>query len=101
MARLVLRRIAQRDASSAARWYEGERSGLGREFLDALDELLERVADFPLQFPLIDGSVRRGLPQRFPFCVYFKADEKQVVVFAVLHLHRSPASWKRRPDGAV
>jgi len=92
----IVRREAQRDIDEAALWYEGERAGLGLQFVDALDALLRRVAESPLQFPSIVADVRRALLQRFPYGVYFIRSETAVEIIAVLHLHRHPGTWKRR-----
>jgi len=92
----IVRREAQRDIDEAAVWYEGERAGLGLQFLDELDVLLRRVADSPFQFPNITAHVRRALLHRFPYGVYFLHSDQTVEVIAVLHLHRHPDTWKRR-----
>jgi plasmid stabilization system protein ParE len=38
---------AERDVEAAFAWYEEQRAGLGREFLEELDVVYERVALFP------------------------------------------------------
>ena len=45
--RLVVRRPAKADVRSAARRYELQRPGLGREFVTEVDAALSRVADNP------------------------------------------------------
>lgn len=94
--RYLLRPEAQADIEEAALWYEDQRLGLGERFTGELFDLIHRIAEFPLQFPVIGRSVRRGLLQRFPYAVYFLVDEGPVVVIAVLHQRRDPAVWKRR-----
>lgn len=71
MLNLDLRRDAQQDLASAARWYESEQVGLGKQFLIAVGELHRRIAAAPQEFPKVDGEIRRGLVQRFPYGVYF------------------------------
>ncbi len=87
---------AHHDVLNATLWYEDQRLGLGREFLGQLSSLFERVESMPLQFPSIDGSVRRGLLHRFPYGVYFDPTGEEVKVLAVLHLFRHPDTWKKR-----
>jgi plasmid stabilization system protein ParE len=70
--------------------------GLGSDFLDQLDYLLERIASAPFQFPEIHPNIRRGLLKRFPYSVYFSADEEQVEIIAVLHQRRHPDTWRGR-----
>jgi len=87
--RYLLRPEAQADIEESALWYEDQRPGLGERFTGELFVLIDRIAEFPLQFPVIGRSVRRGLLQRFPYAVYFLVAEGPVVVIAVLHQPRS------------
>lgn len=94
--RLVVRPEAQLDVEEAAFWYDSQQVGLGDRFLEELDELLARVAENPRQFPEIDLGVRRGLLHRFPYAVYFLAEEDLSIVITVLHQNRNPDAWKLR-----
>ena len=96
MVRLKVRPEAETDALEAAFWYEGERTGLGVEFNDALRATLARVEESPLQFPLISREFRRAILQRFPFGVFFLVEGELVTVAAITHLHRHPSSWQER-----
>jgi plasmid stabilization system protein ParE len=97
MSRLVIRPEAQADIRGARAWYEGERPGLGDEFLDELDRLLRRAKETPLQFPEVIRGVRRALLHRFPYALYFVVKpDGSVVVLTVVHQRRRPAVWKRR-----
>lgn len=94
--RLIVRPQSDLDIAAAALWYEDQRSGLGTRFLDELSLVFQRIQQNPLEFPRLDGDVRRALLRRFPFGVYFLADPSDVKVLAVLHLHRHPDMWKSR-----
>ena len=89
---------AQDDIEAAALWYEQQRAGLGSRFLVELDSVLDRIGSSPLQFPLVEVPVRRALLHRFPYAVYFVAEEPggRSVVLAVLHQHRDPDAWRSR-----
>lgn len=94
--RYLIRLAAQVDIEEAALWYEDQRPGLGERFTAELFELIDRIAQFPLQFPVVGRSARRGLLHRFPYAVFFLLEEDTVVVLAVLHQRRDPAIWKHR-----
>jgi plasmid stabilization system protein ParE len=94
--RYLVRPEAHADIEEAALWYEDQRPGLGELFTSELFELIDRIAESPLQFPVVGLSVRRGLLQRFPYAVFFLLVEGSAVVLAVLHQRRDPAVWKRR-----
>ena len=94
--RWIVRPLAESDIDQAALWYEGQRTGLGLRFLDATDQLFDRLRVSPLQFPLVTTDVRRALSHTFPYAVYFRVTNDAVIVFAVLHLRRHPGTVQRR-----
>jgi plasmid stabilization system protein ParE len=93
--RLTLKAQAVGDIEQTVLWYENQRTGLGIRFFDELELLFERIVESPLQFPEIEEGARRALLQRFPYGIYFTHNEAEVVVLAVLHLHRHPDTWRR------
>jgi plasmid stabilization system protein ParE len=81
---------------AAAFWYENQLTGLGIRFLDELDEVFRHIENNPRQFPTLEREARRALLRHFPYGVYFAEGADEVVVLAVLHLHREPDMWKSR-----
>lgn len=96
MARLVVRHEAEVDTLEAASWYEGERVGLGEEFIGELRATFARVEEAPLQFPLVFRQFRRAILSRFPFGVFFILEGDVATVVAVTHLHRHSSAWQQR-----
>lgn len=91
-----LREEADRDLAAAASWYEQQRRGLGHEFLDEALTTFRAIAERPLIYPLVHRATRRALMQRFPFGVYFRVENSNVVVVAVMHGSRHPRRWHGR-----
>ena len=94
--RLTVRRQAKEDIRAAARWYEPQGPGLGRAFVRQVDVLLDRVRQNPLQYQVVYREVRRAIPSRFPYGLFYRIDGSDVLVFAVVHLHREPSTWQDR-----
>jgi len=94
--RLVFRPEAEADVEAAFGWYESRRAGLGREFIAALDAIVNSIAENPLRFPSINKDIRRALVRRFPYSVFFLARREEVSVLGVLHARRDPKTWKKR-----
>ena len=94
--RWIVRPPAHAEVDAAASWYEQRQAGLGLRFVDAVDHVLKRIRDAPLQFPSISIEVRRALLHTFPYAVYFRVTEERIVILAVLHLHRDPRTWRER-----
>lgn len=92
---------AQEDLRSAMLRYEEAREGLGAEFLEAVEALIARVAERPLEFPLWrdDRPYRKAVMlHRFPFVIYFRVAEQDVYVLAVAHGKREPGYWVSRDE---
>lgn len=84
------------DLKEAVEWYEQRQRGVGIEFLDELEIAIKRVRESPESFSLVDRVIRVIRLARFPYGVYFRFDERGLLVVGVLHLHRSDRVWKRR-----
>lgn len=93
---LVFRRQARRELDGAGDWYEKERAGLGSDFFAAIEHLLNRIASNPEQFPVLFRGTHKAVAQRFPYCVYFRVKNQNVVVLAVFHSSRNPSTWQSR-----
>jgi toxin ParE1/3/4 len=94
--RLLIRRQTKSDLRQAARWYEGQSPGLGREFVAEVEATLSRVVENPLQHQTIYRDVRRAIPHKFPYGVFYRIEQNNIVVFAIVHLHRDPSAWQDR-----
>ncbi|HVH66367.1 MAG TPA: type II toxin-antitoxin system RelE/ParE family toxin [Gemmatimonadales bacterium] len=94
--RLSLNPEAQADLVEAFGWYEGQRPGLGGEFLAEVALILVRIEDGPLQFPVVQGETRRAIVHRFPYAVFFIVDPDVTAVTAVMHGRRDPSRWQTR-----
>lgn len=92
----VIRPAAAADVEDAWRWYEARRGGLGDEFLDVVQASLESICAHPESAPLVRRDVRRRLLRRFPYGLFYKLIQGQVVVVACFHVKRSPRVWRSR-----
>ncbi|MBI2371807.1 MAG: type II toxin-antitoxin system RelE/ParE family toxin [Deltaproteobacteria bacterium] len=79
--RLIVRRQAKADIREAARRYEEQRPGLGRTFVRQIDALLDRVRVNPMQHQVVYREIRRAIPRRFPYGVFYRIDGLDVLVF--------------------
>lgn len=78
-------------------WYESQREMLGLRFVDALDELLDRVRQNPSQYPRIGTrGARRALVPGFPYAVVYLELPEVIRVLAIAHGKRQPEYWRHR-----
>ena len=86
---------ARAEASETRAWYEGRRVGLGDVFTTELAETVRSIAENPLRFPRVHGETRRAILNRFPYAVYFRVADAEIIVLAV-HGRQDPSRWRSR-----
>lgn len=82
---LIVRRRAEQDIQRAYKWYESKRVNLGVSFLDDIEFLFQQIELSPKMFPVVKNNIRRALCRKFPYSIYFIAEESDLVVLTVLH----------------
>jgi plasmid stabilization system protein ParE len=91
---VVFHRAASEEFIEASAWYESKRIGLALEFMAEIERCVAQASAHPLQFAVVREDIRRAIARRFPYSVYFRAEEKRIVVLAVFHGSRAPAIWQ-------
>lgn len=86
---VLIRRRAELDLQEARDWYEGQRAGLGAEFLAAAATAIAALEELPERFPDYYRGFRRAFTPRFPYKVFFRIEGDLVIVFRVLHVARN------------
>jgi plasmid stabilization system protein ParE len=89
---------AQGELNRAISHYESSESGHGYQFAIEIFAAVERIKANPSMWPILDHQVRRCLVHRFPYGVIYSVDEQrsEVLILAVMHLHRQPDYWSGR-----
>ncbi|HKL21528.1 MAG TPA: type II toxin-antitoxin system RelE/ParE family toxin [Tichowtungia sp.] len=81
---------AEQDLIDGFSFYELQQPGLGRYFLDSLFSDIDSLEFFGGIHMNVHGY-HRLLSKRFPFAVYYRVQNEQVQIYAVLDCRRSPA----------
>src|SRR2546428_6164958 len=93
---VIVRAVAERDVREARSWYNDISPALAERFTSAVDQAVTAAAENPLAFQLLHRSLRRVLLRRFPYALFFVAEESRIVVVGVLHQSRDPRIAQRR-----
>jgi len=80
----------------AAAYYESQAVNLGTDLLSRIDDALDDIREGPERWPIIGANIRRRLIPRFPYAILYKVDQDEIVIIAVMHLHRRPGYWINR-----
>jgi len=96
--RIVLHPEAEREFTAGAQYYEVQRTGLGADFVAAVDEAVAELGQFPFRWPVIEDDVRRGLLRRFPYAFYYweKIVGDELEILSISHSKRHPLYWTSR-----
>lgn len=80
----------EQDAVAAYLWYEEKSRGLGDEFLRMFYALASQLSRNPFLYQRVHDDFRRRLLRRFPYAIYFRIEEKEIIVFGLFHCARDP-----------
>ena len=81
----------------ATSWYNTEKSGLGKELFSEIENLLNRIAENPYQFPIMVKNIRRAICPKFPYSIFFTMIGDRLPILAVFHTKQNPEKlpfWK-------
>jgi plasmid stabilization system protein ParE len=87
---------AEAELDHAVAHYNALFAGLGAEFAANVRDSLSHIEKFPDAWQLLGQRVRRYRLSRFPYGIVYARLETEIVVVAVMHLHRKPEYWSER-----
>jgi plasmid stabilization system protein ParE len=86
--------IAEIELAEAVEFYDERQPGLGKLFLDAVQDAGERICQNPEWWPFFEEPVRGCRVFPFPYRLLYRALPDRIQIVAVFHLSRHPESWK-------
>jgi len=87
---------AEAELIDAIAYYNNESEGLGFEFAAEVKRTITRIAEYPEVWPAISRRTRRCRTNRFPYGILYQIRGEDILIVAVMHLHRDPSSWRNR-----
>ena len=86
---------ASQDLLDGFYFYEKQAPGLGNYFVDSLFSDIDSLQIYAGIHPVFFDKYHRMLSKRFPFAVYYRLIDNDVLIYAVLDCRRNPA-WTRK-----
>jgi len=86
---------AREDLKEGFHFYELQQEGLGSYFLESLSSDIESLKLFAGIHSIHFQKYHRLLSKRFPFAVYYRIEEDEVRIYAVIDCRKDPA-WIRK-----
>ncbi|WP_448573879.1 type II toxin-antitoxin system RelE/ParE family toxin [Trichothermofontia sp.] len=93
---MVFRPEVRDELDEAYSWYESQELGLGDDFLEQVNEALDRICQMPESYPAVYRDVRRAVIRRFPYIIYYRIVSSRVIVTAVFHGRKNPKAGQMR-----
>ncbi|MFQ5630537.1 MAG: type II toxin-antitoxin system RelE/ParE family toxin [bacterium] len=88
--------IAEIELTEAIQFYNEQSEGLGYKFAGEVRRTLERIVQFPEAWAPLSKRTRRCRTNRFPYGIIYQVRSDNILIIAVMHLHRNPRTWKSR-----
>jgi ParE toxin of type II toxin-antitoxin system, parDE len=89
---------ADEEMTEASLFYEAAASGLGNDFLNDVQQAINRLREYPHAGTAVAGDLRRILLNRFPFSLVYSIETDVILVVAIAHHGRRPGYWQSRVD---
>ena len=80
----------------AVAWYNQRESHLGLQFVNAVEDTIQRVLEAPRRWRIIEEDIRRCLTHVFPYAILYTIEPEFLLIVAVMHCSREPNYWKHR-----
>lgn len=95
---IILRREAAIDLDEIFVWYEMQKQGLGFEFINQFERILDKIIHNPTYASIIIEDGRSATLKRFPYEIIYLVDEpnQQVRIIAIIHQRRNPEWFRQR-----
>ena len=89
---------ADEEMTEASLFYEAASTGLGNDFLNDIQRVVDNLRQHPYLGHRIDRNLRRMLLHRFPFSLIYSVNLDEILIVAVAHHGRRPGYWQDRLD---
>ncbi len=96
--KIVITNSAKEDIKEAAKWYNRQKKGLGKQFLTYVKEKVFSLKTNPFICQNRYSRIRTAVLKHFPYMLHYYVDEIQnlIVIIAVFHTSRNPEIWNDR-----
>jgi toxin ParE1/3/4 len=84
--------------AEAVQYYAEPRVEVAQTFIDAIEDAVDRIREFPTRYKIIDENVRQCMTRHFPYGILYTIESDYILILAVMHCSRAPGYWKSRKN---
>ena len=96
MKRVTYLSVAEAELAEAAKYYDQQQPGLGRDFLDAIKRTEAAIQQNPELWVFHEKPLRGRRVQPFAYKLLYRELPDRIQIVAVMHFSRRPGYWKDR-----
>ena len=82
--------------SEAVQYYDEQRTEIAQAFINAIEDAIFRIREYPNRYATIDEDIRRCMTRKFPFGILYTIEQDNILILAVMHCSREAGYWKNR-----
>lgn len=82
--------------AEAVQYYTEQRDEVAQAFINAIEDAVYRIREFPTRYVAVDEDVRRCMTRIFPYGVLYTIEQDYILILAIMHCSREPGYWKSR-----
>ena len=87
----------RRELQQIIDYYNECSKGLGNTFLNDFEQHVFNISSSPTRWIVIEGEIRRSLMKRFPYVVYFRVIDNDIILITIIkHQRRNPSYGRTR-----
>jgi hypothetical protein len=87
---------ALQEYRKAAEYYDKQRIGLGDRFVEEVELAIQIIRHDPEKLRYFELDFRSVKTRIFPYRVIYAMENGEVLIYAIMHLHRRPGYWTKR-----
>ena len=87
---------ARHELDEAIGFFESERSGRGYEFLEAVQDDIALLVQYPNAGRRLRGGFQSFVLADWPYKIIYSVENAVVIVWALAHDSRRPGYWRKR-----
>ena len=87
---------AESEYADSMLFYLEESPQAADNFIEEVEAALLEIAEFPERYPISDDDVRAKVLTTFPFTIFYRVKNDEVVVSSISHDKRKPGHWRNR-----
>jgi toxin ParE1/3/4 len=97
MKTIIFHPLAKQELADAVAYYEAQRSGLGEEYLDEIEDTAALIAQYFEAGAIVRATIRRVILPKFPYSLLYRIlPNNEIRILAVAHHKRRPNYWAGR-----